>query len=158
MASNRRLQPYTKRIGARGRLTENPHPGFNKEICPGCGDPFPPLSENSRIYGVKDGSGKRLFGARSCYCGTEARCDEWTGSVECFLCKDCGSECSSFISTSKCSECELKIIGIKDPLMWRAALEESVPYMTPSKQDMIDSILWGLLNNKPGLTIKNEDI
>lgn len=149
----RKLSPYTRRVSPIGRYTEKPNReiAVDDVVCPSCKDAFPKLSEASRIYQFKDEHGRSLFGVRSCFCGQEAKCDEWTGAVERFICLRCSALCSPHVHSNTCPSCELRTLGF-DPEMMRAALGESNIYITPSKNDMIESLLYGLLTGAPGLT------
>lgn len=79
------------------------------------------------------------------------------GEVQHYICARCGSMCSTYVSTDICPACELKGMGIKDPDAWKAALEESGPYISPSRDDTLNSILQGLLRNEPGLTTNEQE-
>lgn len=136
-------------------------PKENAPACPACGLAVPTGADTNSAFrlNVRKGGVEFTCLMRTCFCGLSLAIDQtrearWGYA---FSCKCCGSYESDLPFGARCTRCYMRDdIGLRDPNALIAGVQEAEPFIPPSRQDVIDGLIAGLLRGAPGLTIDDQ--
>lgn len=126
--------------------------------CPSCGGAVPTGEESAQAFRLNVRKNGVSFSCllRPCYCGQELAIDQTRESRwgYAFRCKSCGAYEANLSFSAHCTLCYMRgAMRMKDPAALIAGVREAEVFIPPSRQDVIDGLIKGLLRGAPGLTI-----
>ncbi|MHB2015615.1 MAG: hypothetical protein ACYCW6_01575 [Candidatus Xenobia bacterium] len=132
----------------------------NPPPCPCCNRPLPNGAESAMAYAIRVRKGGVTFNClkRICYCGLQFAVDRTNPERPgySFRCGSCGQYQGEMPFSKRCTRCHLQeVVGLRDAETLYAGVREAEPYIPPSREDLLNGLLTGLLRGAPGLTVND---